>query len=246
MTSIAGYNLNVAPCCGAHYRTPRYRSINFMAREHWTDGYRDGSLMPNDHGLRQCACGHFFLMRELEYLGEADETEEPYPGRVKPEDLPQAIAQARTPAIELAARLSYLQHLNHDYRERYRAHRETEEATTRAAWQAQNPDTRTWWQKLRKVQARPYTRPQNSPFTYPPYELTESQRDNLNALVRMQQDPDLRLDCVTRAEFHRELGQFEQAAQALKELKEDDQDVTSRLIADLIQQGETAPMRYRA
>lgn len=245
MTSIAGYNLNVAPCCGAHYRTPCYRSINFMAWEYWTDGYRDGSLMPNDHGLRQCTCGQFVLMSELEFLCQAGDSEEPYPESVKPEDLPQAIAQARTPAIERAARLSHLLHLNHDYRARYRAHREAEEAATRAAWEAQNPDTRTWWQKLRKVHARQYIRPENSPFTYPPYELTDAQRDNLNALVRMQQDPDLQLDCVSRAEFHRELGQFEQAAKALKELKEDDQDVTSRLIADLIQRGETAPMRYR-
>lgn len=219
--------------------------MNFMAWEHWTDGYRDGSLMPNDHGLRQCHCGNFYLIRELQHLGETEDTEIPFAEKVKAEDLPLAIAQARTPSIEQAARLLYWMHLNQPYRERYRAHRDAEEAATRAAWEADNPDTRTLWQKFRKVEAPPYQRPPNSPFTFPPYEPCKNQTENMQALVSMQGDQAHRLDCVTRAELHRELGQFESAAQALAELKEEDQDVTSRLIDKLIQQKETAPMRYR-
>jgi hypothetical protein len=54
MTSICGYTIRGAVCCGARYKTPRYASINLMSSAFWTDGYREQSLMPNDHGLRRC------------------------------------------------------------------------------------------------------------------------------------------------------------------------------------------------
>ena len=176
MTSIAGYSLNITPCCGTTYSTPRYRSINFSAWEYWTDGYREGALFSNDQGLRQCKCGNFYLLNELTSIGQVEETEVPYTERVATADLPKAIAQARTPQIELAARMLHWQALNQPYRERYRAHRDAEEAATKAAWEAVNPDTRTWWQRFRKVPAPKYVRPAGSPFTYPPYELSDEQR----------------------------------------------------------------------
>jgi hypothetical protein len=45
-----------------------------------------------------------------------------------------AIAQADSPALELAARTDYWLQLNHAYRDRYRAHRDAEDAATQAAW----------------------------------------------------------------------------------------------------------------
>jgi len=51
MTISKGLRVVAAPCCGARYAAPRYVSMNFMAFEYWTDGWRDGSLMPNDEGL---------------------------------------------------------------------------------------------------------------------------------------------------------------------------------------------------
>jgi hypothetical protein len=64
MTRSSGWLVSGAPCCGARYSTRRYRSINFMSSALWTDGYREHSLMPNDHGLRRCKCGTFFLQRD--------------------------------------------------------------------------------------------------------------------------------------------------------------------------------------
>lgn len=244
MTSVSGYNIYKTACCGLHYKTIRYRSINFMAWEYWTDGYRDGSLMPNDHGLRKCKCGNFFILRELQHTAQVDESELPYTEDVKLDELPQAIAKARTPEIELAARFDYWHHLNHPYREQYRAHRKIEEAATKAAWEAENPDTRTWWQKLRKVPAPTYARPQGSPFTYPAYELTKVQSENLNALQKLSTKNAAALDPVTRAEIHRELGQFSEAMQLLKTLDEKDQDVTSRLITKLVEEKNVTVIRY--
>jgi len=246
MTSIAGYDLKSTPCCGATYSTPRYRSMNFMAWEYWTDGYREGSLMPNDQGLRQCKCGNFYLLSELQWISQVEETDAPYTKGVSPDELPQAIAQARTPEIEIAARLCYWQHLNHDYRERYRAHRDAEEAATKAAWRLANPDLRSWWQKFRKAPTLQYVKAADSPFTYPPFEPTDEQRANMKALLQLVPTSESHgLNLYEIAELHRELGEFEQAAYAMQQIPEDDETVTQQVMHRLINEKEIAPMRYR-
>lgn len=244
MTRIAGYYLKISPCCGATYSTPRYRSINFSAWEYWTDGYRDGSLMPGGHGLRKCKCGNFFLLSELQEIAQVEETDVPYPEHVAPDELPQAITQARTSDIELAARLCYWEHLNHSYRERYRAHRNAEEASTKAAWDAANPDNRTWWQRLRKVSPPQYKRPKGSPFTYPTFEPTPTQRENMLALLKLLQKQEY-LDHETLAELHRELGQYEEAERELQLLTKDDQSHATCVIAQLVKEKQPVPMRFR-
>lgn len=201
--------------------------------------------MPNDHGLRQCQCGNYYILRELSHIATVESTDTPSTVKVPPNKLPDAIAQARTPEIEEAARLDYWQHLNHEHRDRYRVHRDAEEQATKTAWDAANPDTRSWWQKFRKYPAPKYVRPTNSPFTYPHFELTGVQRDNLQSLLRLHDNDAIKLNFETLAELYRELGQFTQAAQALEKLDEKDQSEASRLILMLIQKKETAPMRYR-
>jgi len=160
--------------------------------------------------------------------------------------LPNAIAQARNEQVEMAARLEYWHHLNHSYRERYRAHRDAEEAATQAAWELSNADTRSLWQKLRKEPAPAYTRPSNSPFTYPPFEPSQVQQDNMRALLQLLNKSDKRRAYLQEmAELHRELGEFDEAAKALDEYEEKDQGTTSKLLAKLVKDREKAPMRYR-
>jgi hypothetical protein len=246
MTRIAGYNISAAPCCGKTYRTIRYRSMNFSAWEYWTDGYNDGGLMPNGFGLRKCLCGAFYLRSEMVDLGEVDETELENPSHVQAEDLPNAIADARNAQVEMAARLEYWQHLNHSYRDSYRAHREAEEATTKAAWEAANPDTRGLWQKLHKVPAPAYTRPSNSPFTYPPFEPSQEQQDNMRALLPLLNTAYKRRAYLQEiVELHRELGEFEEATKAQSEYEENEQGTISQLLDRLVKDRETGPMRYR-
>lgn len=246
MTSIAGYNIAAAPCCRKTYRTLRYRSINFSAREYWTDGHTEGRLMPGGFGLRECVCGAFYLGSELIDLGEDDDSELDFPSNVQPEDLPQAIAHARNPEVELAARLEYWQDLNHAYRQSYRAHRDAEEAANKAAWDLANPDPRSLWQKLRKLTAPAYARSSNSPFTYPPFEPSQKQQDNMRALLRLLETLDKRQPYLDEIiELHRELGEFDEAAQALTEGEEIDQTISRKLLSDLVQEKRTAPVRYR-
>lgn len=246
MTSIAGYNIAAAPCCRKIYRTLRYRSINFSAREYWTDGHTEGRLMPGGFGLRKCVCGAFYLGSELIDLGEDDDSELDFPSNVQPEDLPQAIAHARNAEVELAARLEYWQHLNHAYRESYRAHRDAEEAANKAAWDLANPDPRSLWQKLRKMPAPAYARSSNSPFTYPPFEPSQEQQNNMRALLRLLETLDKRQPYLDEIiELHRELGEFDEAAKALTEGEEINQAISRKLLSDLVQEKRTAPVRYR-
>jgi hypothetical protein len=76
MTRRVGSYIVKTPCCGALMRAPAYGSINFMAWEHWTDGYDHQSLAPVGHGLRRCLCGRCFLMvdaEEVEFITPAEQ-----------------------------------------------------------------------------------------------------------------------------------------------------------------------------
>ena len=202
--------------------------------------------MPDGHGLRLCKCGNFYLLPELLTVSEGDTAEAPSPTFVKPEDLPTAIAQARNAEIELAARLDYWQHLNHAYRDRYRAHREAEEAETQRIWEAANPDQRTWWQRFRKVKHYPaYQSSPNRLITYPPFVPTDVQRENMcQLLVLLQSGSNRHRFALEIAELHRELGQFEEAAQAMRNVPDHEGAVTIKLMDDLIRKRQAAPIRY--
>lgn len=156
--------------------------MNFSAFEYWTDGWRDGSPMPNDEGLRRCKCGQFVLLKDLLEIETAEASELLHLDHVPDETLPECIASAADEHVEVAARLGYWRHLNHPYRERYRQHRDAEEAATKAAWEATNPDRRTWWGKFRGGKAPTYRRPTGSPFTYPAFEPTAEQLENMKSL----------------------------------------------------------------
>lgn len=53
MTRVAGFRQVRAPCCGKVYVRPHYHSMNFMAAEHWSDGWREASLIASAGQLEQ-------------------------------------------------------------------------------------------------------------------------------------------------------------------------------------------------
>jgi hypothetical protein len=114
--------------------------MNFSAYAFWTDGWREHSLMPNGEGLRQCSCGKFILFKDLVEIDSAETSDLPIIKRVSPELLPVCIASSENEELEVSARLEYWRELNHAYRERYRIHRDAEEADNKAEWEAENPD----------------------------------------------------------------------------------------------------------
>lgn len=203
--------------------------------------------MPDGHGLRKCKCGNFYLLRELVTISEVDTADAPSPAYVKPEDLPKAIASARNSEIELAARLDYWQHLNHPYRDQYRAHRDTEEAATQAAWETANPDQRMWWQRFRNAKRAPeYLPSPDRPVTYPSFDPSDEQGENMNRLLHLLSVG----DSPTRyafeiTELFRELGRFNEATQSLQTIKMENEGFAGKLLAELIKAREAAPVRYR-
>lgn len=248
MTMVRGVRIVTAPCCGAQYALPNYMSMNFSAFEFWTDGWRDGSLMPNDEGLRRCQCGQFILLKDLVEVGTAGESTLPSLSRVSAGQLPECLASATSKEVELAARLEYWRHLNHSYRERYRQHRDAEENSTKENWQAAHADNRTWWGKLRGRQPPSYSRPASSPFTYPPFEPTPEQQENMKRLSTMlaSRDSDsLHWHAIHLAELYREQGRFEEALRVINTVNKLEDDVTARLILRMISEKVAAPMRYR-
>jgi hypothetical protein len=237
-----------APCCGARFSAPRYLSMNFMAFAYWTDGWRDQSLMPNGEGLRQCSCGKFTLFKELVEIDTAESSDLPYINRVPSELLPVCIATADNEEIEVAARLEYWRELNHAYRERYRTHRDAEEAANKAIWEVQNPDTRTWWDKLRGREAPTYIRTESMPFTVPDFEPSSKQLENMGRLSEILSNYHLSSPFrsnTTLAELFREQGRFFEAQEAISKIQKQDAGVTSKLIAALINEKKSTLIRYR-
>ena len=260
MTRIAGYRLGAAPCCGAHYRRPVYASRNFSASEYWTDGYREGSLMPNDHGLRACRCGQFFVLDELQDLGLTDQREVPLTARVAALDLRRAIAQAPSLQVMRAARLDHWLEHNHPYRVRYRAHRKAE-IQTQAPHPQPQPLMRPSATAPQTVRPAPTVRPRLevvSPpphaapiaaalpptFSCPAYLPSQTQQDNLRALLSLDTEHGQVLHPLQKAELLRELGAFEPAAQALQQIPTEVRHGLWQVLTALVQLRQNAPMRY--
>ena len=221
--------------------------MNFMAFEYWTDGWRGGSLMPNDEGLRRCKCGQYVLVKDMVAVDTADTSELPYMDHVPDDLLSECIAMAASEEIEVAARRRHWRHLNHPYRQQYRQHRDAEEAATKAAWEAANPDSRTWWDKLRGRQAPSYSRPPGSPFTYPAFAPSDQQIQNMRRLSEILREwgaASRQRYTMELAELYRELGRFDESEQVIMTLDDSEVGVTSNLITRLIKEEQTAPMRY--
>lgn len=244
MTIVSGQKILAAPCCGARYSAPQYRSMNFSAFEYWTDGWRQGALMPNDDGLRRCACGSYGLVTDLIEFGPVTTEVLPRMSHVPDEELPACIAATDRMDVEIAARLGYWRYLNHSYREQYRLHRTTEEAATKAAWEAANLDRRSWWGVLLRRLPPEYRRPPDSPVTCPTFEPTEQQFQNMQHLCQRLENhlPYYQLEL---AELYREQGLFDKASYKINGIEQQDQNVTSRLIERLIREKQSAPTRYR-
>jgi hypothetical protein len=252
MTRISGHTLITSPCCKSPYKVVEYASMNFSAYAYWTDGAKDGGLMPNDGGLRVCRCGTAFLLRDAVHLEIEASPDTLFPPKLADADLPAVIQATSSSQIEATARRNYWRYLNDDYRVQYRAHREREEAKTDAQWRddyfACLPFLpRVIHKLLRSKPPWDYPKPER-PFTVPPYQPTTEQTQNmarLLALILNEADQSGKADQLEVAELHRELGQFEAAADALSSCNEDHQQVTKKVISEQIGLCSAAPIRYR-
>lgn len=199
--------------------------------------------MPNDEGLRQCKCGHYILVKDMKEIGSADSSEFPGMSTVPDELLPDCIAKAPSKDVEIAARLMYWRHLNHPYREQYRQHRDAEEAAIRAMWEAAHPDRRTWKNPR-------YSRPEGAPITYPEFRASEEQLKNMERLSELLQalqekrNEARQIYTIELAELYREQGRFKEALKIIKSHHSPDIDTESKFMTQLINERQTAPVRF--
>jgi len=210
--------------------------------------------MPGGGGLRKCKCGEFYLLSDTIKFGFDAQPDTPPTVRVSAVDLPEATLSPNK-AVELVARRLYWMHLNNAYRDLYRTHREAEDKASQAKWaaewQAANPDTRTAWTKLlsRLIRRKPVAAPpmQNKPFTVPPYQPSQLQIANMTRMLELLMEGGNETygpDPLEVTELYRELGRFEEAKIALQACTEDDIGFTSKLLAKMIDDRTTAPVRY--
>lgn len=69
MTSISGFNIVKAPCCGALYQSTAYASLNMLGWQRWSDGHEGGSLYHPTNQICQCtACNKLFLATQVEQV----------------------------------------------------------------------------------------------------------------------------------------------------------------------------------
>ena len=252
MTRISGHTSIASPCCKSPYKVVEYASMNFSVYAYWTDGAKDGALMPNDGGLRMCRCGTAFLLRDAIRLEIEASPDTPFPPKPADADLPSVIQSASSAQLEATARRNYWRYLNDDYRVHYRAHREKEKEKADAQWRddyfACLPfPHRVIHKLLRSKPPWDYPKPER-PFTVPPYKPTTEQKQNmarLLALILNEADQLGKADQLEVAELYRELGQFEAAEEALGACNEDQQQVTKQVIGEQIELRSAAPIRYR-
>ena len=252
MTRVSGHSLIVSPCCRSIYKTVVYASLNMSAMGYWTDGEQEHGLSSTDGGLRICRCGAGFLLKDAVRLDFESGPEIEFAAKPKDDQLPAIIESASSPCLEVTARRNYWRYLNDDYRTHYRAHRETEDAIADAQWQsdyyASLPLLERAIKKLLRTEPN-YDFPRATrPFTVPPFHPTTEQVENMTkllALILAGGDAPFKTNGLEVAELHRQLGQFEAAAQALSEYKEDYQAVLKQMISEQVSQRCTAPVRFR-
>ena len=126
MTTVTYNHIVQPPCCNTRLSTPAYGSLNFSAKEFWTDGRTVDGLAPNDCGLRGCSCGSYFVLSQAEYFERVPlgATESVQAQQVSDEKLHELLAlNVTNSTFQVAVRRRYWRYLNDPYRVLYREHR---------------------------------------------------------------------------------------------------------------------------
>lgn len=248
MTSVSNYFLIQTPCCSISYRAPEYASINLSARVYWSDGHREAALFVEDGGLSKCACGEFFLLGDALRLDEAPEPDTQIVQPIEDSDLPLAVRSC-SKQIELQARRLYWRYLNHDYRLLHRAH------MAATAQDKNRSRARMRWLSLciERVGNRLLHARSNelvtvaTPVQHLGFEPSTYQKLNMERLLELVQDGGFDIqppDMAEIAELYRELGEFDEAREAINRSSPDRTRLPIKLIASMIDSKQRAPFSF--
>lgn len=248
MTMIRGVRIRATPCCGKLYASPNYLSMNFMAAGFWTDGWRENSLMPNESGLRQCACGEFLKLKDMTDIREEEKSDLPRMEHIPGELLLDCIKQCKDEDMEILARFAYWRFANHEYREIYKAHRDAEELQNKLIWDNSQKELQSWWKRALCFSTPEYARSVTSTFTVPLFEPSDEQMDNMTQLsekILAAQKSSQRKNALNLAELYRELGRFEEAKFQINQIPDHELGTSSKIIDEHIEKQESALIRFR-
>lgn len=259
MTTLTGYHVFSAPCCGAEYKQARIGSTfqHPTFGEYWTDASMGDMKEPAESGLRRCSCGSLFLLNELthteRWVGRSDTTV-PHTVHVRGAAALAAIAQAQASTtqnaadIELAARLEYWWHLNSAYRAEFAKQRDAEDMAVRLQWEKDNPKIMEEWERSNwedmplDYVPTPYIRPADAPYTWPEWFASAPVIENLQAILALHGSSRVGVPDLMRVEIHRELGDLDRADAILAALQSGDLQLR-RLIRQLIELRISGPWR---
>ncbi|WP_296275247.1 hypothetical protein [Rhodoferax sp.] len=134
----------------------------------------------------------------------------------------------------------------------YRSHQQKVNAEVDAQWRqdyiASLSRFRCLLHKLRPSAPKSDFPKSTRPFTVPPFRPTTEQTENMKALLALFLDgaeAPFKPDGLEIAELHRELGQYEASAAALDSCDDRHQLVTKKVIAMLVDERSSAPVRFR-
>lgn len=251
MTSISGRRVIKTPCCGCLLTTPRYLSMNYSAREHWTDGRAVDSLAPQGEGLRRCTCGSYFVLRQAEFIDEL------------PHRTPRAPLDWETNEItdlisDISSRQYYMKHFDTrpaaviDAEEKLIpplvlgvADAELAGIIMSKVYTAQVlfAVRKLYWRYLNDPFREAYrAHKESAPLTFPSFSPTSEQIDNMEQLLPLWESTQPQ-DWLVSAELHRELGHPEEALECLNHVPPAQQRIANmqkRMIAEGVQ----CPVRY--
>ena len=257
MTSVSGRNVVAAPCCQTLYTTPAYSSINLSASEFWTDGQRVHGLYPNDGGLRSCACGSYFLLKDAEKVDFIQESKPFAPdgwenikstwwtrfrGRqtkeqvmafydTRPLEVIKAEAKARViPPPTQFVKDQELAQVIHDCL----GERDILIVARRRYWRYLNDPYREIYREHRD----------KDQSSFPLFEPTELQISNMLALLDLLLQTTETCDPFEVIELFRELGKFTEAKSRLDQV-EDQKNVLFKIMSELIEEKTIGPARFR-
>jgi hypothetical protein len=220
MTRLGGSEIFSTPCCGAFVSSPLFDSLNFTAREHWTDG-RSVDGLAHDNGINKCSCGSFFLLSQAESVGvirkpiqykqatwdlkieawlrkkkgESTQIAMERLFRVRPKDyVEQPEIQIPPQALHLddseLASLLNNENLNTDLLI----------VARRRLWRYLNDPYRTLYRQHRAL----------DPNSFPAYEPSTAQTENMLRLTSML-EADKSADFIEISELYREAGEFKKS-----------------------------------
>ena len=253
MTRIAGHHIVRTKCCKTFFSTLAYSSMNFSAREHWTDGATVDSLTPSTGGLCCCTCGGYFLINDAEVV-ETVRTPKPFPPKDWNDDAPHFLMLPGETTQQYKNRMYDTRPIEVIEAERIPLPQKIifvkdNELIQVIESSPSNPSLllvarRRYWRHLNEPYRQAYRLlRETDKDSFPAFMPTETQLNNMQqilALIKQKENPNWFEVC----ELCREMSKFDEAKQAL-DLANGLEPRLLTMMNSLIDKKVNCPVRYR-